>query len=202
MLTKIMGIVAIGLFLFPVGNATNMHDAHDGEAEENLCTNKRMDLTREVDLWDRVKKGNATASGTIPTEYACSTCPAFNHLPENFPIIPLTKKIALRLKEQSEVNFTFEPEGKKTVDNPFGGIVVFEVPRPSGGRYRVSLNSRLWVDVIAAGGIIPSVDYAGQHQCATIVKSVEFQLDPGRYGLQISSATTSDIELMITKVRE
>ena len=254
MLTKIMGIVAMGLLLIPVGKAAsleknegsegyscdisnnfNLDDpeaycflkrlreaveikqlglptedgqvlslAHDTEGDKfDLCTNNSVNLARELSLWDQSDAITVAPSSIIPTVYGHSGHPYFNHLPANFPIIPLAKRVALNLNEQSQVDFILEPTKNLNMPQgmrPFGGIAIFEVPEERGGIYRFSFDSPYWIDVVMAeGGILPRSNAVSQHNCPTIMESVEFQMSPGKYALQISSALIPIIELMVTK---
>lgn len=177
----------------------NMHHGHDpsvatADATDN-CTNPKIDLSRELALWD-------SSTGTLVPSGQNITF---------IPVIALEQRSSVPLHEEAAVSFLVEPE--RRVKHPegstlLGGLLAFYIPLGEGGRYRVSLNTRAWIDIIEGTHIdnqkiIPSVDYAMQHKCKTIVKSVEFELEEEKgYFLQLSSSIVSPVEAMISPVVE
>lgn len=98
------------------------------------------------------------------------------------------------LLPQSGVRFAFQP--------PKGaghaGLFALEVERP--GRYQVVLGDRAWIEVIANGAPLPSVNHGHGLACSGIRKLVEFDLRPGRHLVQITGAATRDLTLLATPV--
>ena len=77
-----------------------------------------------------------------------------------------------------------------------GGAFLFEVP--ATGRYRVSISSRHWIDVVDDKTVIESVGHLGPG-CELVHKVVEFDLPAGRpLTLQLSGHDDAMIGLTIT----
>ncbi|QJU60584.1 homogentisate 1,2-dioxygenase [Sphingomonas sp. AP4-R1] len=79
-----------------------------------------------------------------------------------------------------------------------GGMFAFVVP--SAGRYRVALGSGAWIDVL--NGTAPAVSVAHGHgpDCTGIRKMVDFDLQPGRYLLQIAGNAGATLPLMVARL--
>ena len=77
-----------------------------------------------------------------------------------------------------------------------GGVFQFAVP--VAGRYRVSISSRHWIDVVDVSTVIDSVDHFGPG-CELVHKVVEFDLPTGRpLTLQLSGHDDAIVGLVIT----
>lgn len=103
------------------------------------------------------------------------------------------------LTGQKEVRFV-EPPGRAARDEaPRGGILRFRVER--AGRYRVSISSSHWLDVLEDSQVIKSHDFNGQPGCERPHKIVEFDLPASRdLWLQLSGVGQSPVLLAITFV--
>lgn len=81
------------------------------------------------------------------------------------------------LRPLGEVALAAEP-GKAMPAGAMAGLLVFQVP--ADGRYRVSLGTAHWVDVVDGGRVLASLDHEGQRGCPLLRKVVEFELPGGR----------------------
>jgi hypothetical protein len=105
-------------------------------------------------------------------------------------------KAVLALKPAAKVRF--EPAlARPPKSDAFGGVFPFDVT--SAGRYRVALSTDAWVDMVRRGERLKSVDHAHGPDCSGIAKIVAFDLQPGRYGLQLSEAKEATIGVMVSQ---
>lgn len=72
----------------------------------------------------------------------------------------------------------------------------FVVPR--AGRWRVSLDSGVWVDVVRDGRAVASAAHGHGAACGGVRKRVEFELGAGRYVLQLSGAAGVRVRAMVS----
>lgn len=104
------------------------------------------------------------------------------------------KAADLALLPTPDVKFAIRPE------HPGGsvsssGIAAIRIDR--AGIYRVAIDSAAWLDVVADGKSLPSVNHGRGPACTGIRKMVDFGLDPGRYLLQIAGNGTPKIRVLI-----
>ncbi len=114
------------------------------------------------------------------------------------PALTADQLYTLQLAAQTSVVFVQAPGEKKPVDGAFAALVSLQVER--SGRYRVSMDSAAWIDVVADGKLMPPADYQGQHSCDAPHKIVEFDLaGPKRYVVQISASARPALRLTVTQ---
>ncbi len=105
---------------------------------------------------------------------------------------------SLRLAPQSEVKFAMTPTRSARSASPRAGVFRFRIPET--GRYRVSLSTRHWIDVVAGSANIDSADHQGRSGCERVHKIVEFELTVGvEYTLQLSGQDDAVVDLTITR---
>jgi hypothetical protein len=99
----------------------------------------------------------------------------------------------------SEVSFPVTP-GRAPPSGSFAGLVALSVPAP--GKYRISVDVPLWIDVAGGALLAPVLDYEGQHECSAPRKVVVFDLQGGKeWTLELSAADRAVIRLAVTPVR-
>ena len=76
----------------------------------------------------------------------------------------------------------------------YGGLVPIEVKKP--GRLVVALDAGAWIDLVRDAKFVKSATHGHGPACSGIRKMVEFDVMPGRYVLQISSAPAASIRAM------
>lgn len=96
-----------------------------------------------------------------------------------------------------KVSYLLRPE-KPGGSVSSGGILSFDVGET--GRYRVALGSAAWVDVLKGTAAITSVEHGHGPDCSGIRKMVDFDLQPGRFTLQIAGNGGTTLPLMIARL--
>jgi len=111
--------------------------------------------------------------------------------------VELGRHYSVILRPQAEVRFALPPARAARDAAPRAGLLAFEVH--TAGRYRIVIDSRHWIDVIANGRTIDSSDHQGAGGCESIHKIVEFEL-PAKtpLTLQLSGREDDSIGLAIT----
>jgi hypothetical protein len=106
---------------------------------------------------------------------------------------------AVTLHPLSEVSFPATP-GRAPPSGSFAGIVALTVPAP--GKYRISVDVPLWIDVAGGAILAPVLDYEGLHDCSAPRKVVVFDLQGGTdWTLEVSAADRVAVRLAVTPVR-
>jgi len=115
---------------------------------------------------------------------------------DRHPSLDLDKHYAVNLLAQNQLRFAAKPGRATRAASPRGGAFQFEVPVT--GRYRISITSRHWIDVVDGQKIVESADHFGP-ACDVLHKVVEFDLSAGRkLTLQLSGQDDAIIGLAIT----
>ncbi len=115
------------------------------------------------------------------------------------PRIALETLYQVRLLPQAEVTLAARPGKPMLDDDARAGLLMFQVP--ADGRYRVSITTGHWIDVVDDGRIIASLDFQGRRGCALVHKIVEFQLPAGRdLVLQFAGGAAEASGVVITAV--
>lgn len=111
--------------------------------------------------------------------------------------LPLGVGITATLRPTPEITYAARPE-KPGASASSGGMFAFTVR--ISGRYRVALGAPAWIDVL--NGTSPVVSVAHDHgpDCTGIRKTVDFDLKPGRYLLQVTGNGSATLPLMIAHV--
>lgn len=109
------------------------------------------------------------------------------------PGVPVT---AL-LHPAEQLAFALAP-ARKPATGSQGGLFAVDVGQ--AGAWRVSINSRAWVDVVRDGKAVASAAHAHPEGCSFFSKQVEFTLQPGRTLIQISSNPEPTVAIMVEKL--
>ncbi len=141
--------------------------------------------------WDVGKERALFASPATPATAGKSGTAA--------PLAALDRLLHLQLFPTGQLAFPVTPGKSGSADGTYGGVLSVQVP--ASGKYRVSIDLPLWVDVAADGKLVPPADYAGQHGCTAPRKIVVFTLDAKqRLLLQLSDSPQPTVLLTITQV--
>lgn len=164
--------------LFTAGLALALPSAH----ADDPCTGFKWDASHEHALF----LGEATRA-TAGKDAASAPLLAVDHL------------YAIALAPQEEVRQIVPPSKKKLDDGASAGLVRFKVAQ--AGQYRVSLDIPFWIDLVADGKAIASVDFNGAHGCTTPRKIVVYDLAAGQeVTLQLGGSTESEVRVALTPV--
>ena len=99
----------------------------------------------------------------------------------------------LPLHKYESLRYGVAPERKPDV-HKFGGMIPVEVKKT--GRLIVALDAGAWIDLVRDGAVVESVAHGHGPACSGIRKMVEFDVEQGRYQLQIVNASTASIHAM------
>ena len=123
---------------------------------------------------------------------------AGGHTSAAAPTVKVDRLYELTLAKQSEISFVTKPGRAATGDGDYAALVHLTVP--AGGTWRISLDAKLWVDVLADGGAIASSDFQGRPGCSAPHKIVEFVLPAAKVlTVQISSGSTPTVKLSVSR---
>ena len=84
--------------------------------------------------------------------------------------------------------------GKEAATGLYAGVAWFDVVR--AGKARIALDQAAWIDLVRDGAIVPSTGHGHGPKCSGMRKIVDFDLTPGRYGIQIVNAPNDRIGVM------
>lgn len=119
--------------------------------------------------------------------------------PQAMTLVELDKLYELKLAPQSGVTFQAKPAKPALDDGSQAGLVRFKTTQ--AGRYRVSITSGHWIDVVDGAQPVKSRDFQGQRGCQRPHKIVEFDLAAAHdYTLQFSGSTVAQVLVAITLV--
>jgi hypothetical protein len=111
---------------------------------------------------------------------------------------PPEKAIALALQPASDVKFVVTPTSTPKPEDAksFGGVLSFE-RMPAAGQVQITISTHAWIDVVQNGATLEATGHTGSPDCDSIRKSVRFEVGPGPFSLQISSAPEDTIKIAI-----
>ncbi len=112
------------------------------------------------------------------------------------PVIRVDQAFDVTLVPGSLARFIVPP-GRKPETGGHAGLVELNVIQP--GLHQVALGSAAWVDIVQNGRTIASVDHGHGPECSGIRKIVTFNLQPGRYVIQLSGAADPALALMVRR---
>lgn len=84
--------------------------------------------------------------------------------------------------------------GKEAVTGMYVGVAWFNVE--TAGKVRIALDQGAWIDLVKDGAAVSSIGHGHGPKCSGIRKIVDFELTPGRYGIQIVNAPKDRIGVM------
>jgi hypothetical protein len=126
----------------------------------------------------------------LPSELSVWTAPAVS----TGTMLSPGRPARLGLSKRQTVAFVIAP-GKPPPRGSFGGVYSFEANR--GGKYRVVLSGKAWIDIVRDGVALTSAEHDHAPPCSGIAKMVTFTFKPGRYTLQLSGAVDHQIKIAL-----
>jgi hypothetical protein len=112
-------------------------------------------------------------------------------------VIIVGRKASVTLTPASAVKFRVNTPDADPPPNAHKGMLSLTVP--ADGIYWVAVNSGLWIDVVQNGKILESTDHGPGPRCASIAKSVQFQLKAGDAEIQLSDNRGAKLDLMVAR---
>jgi hypothetical protein len=110
-------------------------------------------------------------------------------------VAPVGRKIAVTLAPASAVHMAVETPDADPPQNAHKGMLALHVPAP--GNYWIALSQGLWIDVVAGGAIVQSIDHGPGPHCASVRKAVAFALNTGDAFIQLSDNNGPNVDLMV-----
>jgi hypothetical protein len=154
-----------------------------GAADVDGCTRFKWDVSRELAVMKQT-----------PQAITAATQPG-----EKLPQLNVGTLYSLKLTDQTQVTFAAGPAKVNGAPGAQAGLMRFRVTK--AGRYRISITSGHWVDVVDGVQLVPSVDFQAHVGCERPRKIVEFDL-PAEHPLtlQFSGSSDSEVVMAITAV--
>ncbi len=109
------------------------------------------------------------------------------------PGVAIGHAYAVQLSPVAAVQYPVAP--RKLKDGSFGGLFMLTVDK--AGTYTVAFDSAAWIDVVRDGSVVRSSSFGHGPDCSTIHKVVNFDLQPGHYTIEVSSAPKDAGVLMV-----
>lgn len=158
--------------------STVSHAAQDG------CTAFKWDVAAEVTLFR-----TAATVGAIAGQSAT-----------NAPTVEVGRLYAVTLVPEESVKFDAPASKRMLKDGASGGLL--RLRASVAGRYRISVDSGVWLDVARDGKALDSVDFNGRTECnGGPTKIVVYDLPAGTDLLiQIGAAESARTRLAVTRV--
>jgi hypothetical protein len=152
-------------------------------ADADPCARFTWDVSNELAVMKQVPKAISAASK--PGRDA--------------PQLQLDTLYEIKLIAQSGVTFLVTPGKPALPDNAHAGIAKFHTDK--AGRYRISITSGHWIDVVDGTDLVRSRDFQGARGCERPHKIVEYDLPAGRaLTLQLSGSPDAAVILSVTAV--
>jgi hypothetical protein len=112
------------------------------------------------------------------------------------PAIQIGRVYALRLKPQGSVKFARTPQKFSQQEGAVAGMA--RVAVTSSGKYRITADAPLWIDIIAPSGTLQANEFNGWHQCGLFRKSLVYSLSAGQpLVLQLSGGSAPVVKVAI-----
>ena len=110
------------------------------------------------------------------------------------PEVQIGQAYTLTLSPATDTAYSVAP--RMVTPGSFGGLLMLTVSK--SGVYNIAISDRIWVDVIRDGQALHPVAHQEGAPCSAIHKTVDFQLEPGQYTIQLSNApaATATVEIV------
>lgn len=167
-------LAALAVLATPLAAQAQMAPAAPAPA----CAAMDQDLPPELAAWTK-KAELAAATGVSGLDKAV--------------LVPGQAYVAT-LAATPDVTYVVQPEKPGgTVSK--GGIFAIDIP--TAGSYVIALGTGAWIDVLKGDGAQRSTGHGRGPACTTLRKMVTFDLQPGRYVVQISANAEPTLPIMI-----
>lgn len=133
----------------------------------------------------------------LPRPMTDASSPAVTASASSAATLPLGAAVKATLLPAAAVSLTV-PVAKPAAAGSNAGVFSFTVP--TAGRYRVSLGTGAWIDVIADGKAVASVAHGHGAPCSGVRKMVDFDLTPGSYRLQLVGSAAPTVDVLVARL--
>lgn len=174
---KGLTLAAISLFAVASPSAAQMHE----HAQPAACPATPATLPAELSAWTSPRQ---TAAGTDGASAAAVG-------------LVIGQALDLALASTPDIAYPVRPE-RPGGSVSHGGIASFRVE--TAGVYRVAIDSAAWLDLVADGKHLDSVNHGHGPDCSGIRKMVDFRLEPGDYLLQLAGNGAPRLRVLVTRV--
>lgn len=139
--------------------------------------------------WDMREELNTFRGSSIAIEAGESTPSA--------PVIITGRLYRVTLGLQTNVQFERAPAKPPQGTQTHAGVLRLNVPRE--GVYRITVDSPIWIDLLAQSAPLQTTRFSGWHGCASFRKSLEYALKPGdAITLQLNHSAQGTVRVLIT----
>ena len=171
---RLPALAALLLLAAPVAAYAQMAPA----APASACAALDQDLPAELAAWP-AKKELVAARGVADLEKA---------------VLTPGQAYVTTLAPTPEVTYVVQPEKPGgTVSK--GGL--FAVDIPTAGSYVIALGTGAWIDLLKGDAAQRSVAHGRGPACSSVRKMVTFDLQPGRYVVQISANADAALPILV-----
>lgn len=129
-----------------------------------LLVSATLSSAQAVDTTDTCQATGWDMSRELATFHSAALNATAGSAIGNVPVLQLDHLYVLQLHPQSAVQFVRVPEKAARAPTPSAGLARFTATM--SGKYRVTVDAPLWIDVLTTTGIIPSTAFNGWHQCS------------------------------------
>ncbi len=146
------------------------------------CDSFTWDVSHELDVLGQPAKSlNASANGKKPAH------------------LDLDQHYAVKLVPQGMVKFAVKPGNPVHDAAAQAGVLAFHAPK--AGKYRISISTSHWIDLLDGPLVVISQDFQGQSGCAKARKIVQYELSGNKdFVLQLSGGSQPNVDVVITPV--
>jgi hypothetical protein len=109
--------------------------------------------------------------------------------------------LALSLEPAAAAKLATPPERAPKQPSTFAGYVRF-AGAPVAQTILVTLSAEAWIDLVQGGHYVKPTAFSGVHDCATMRKSIKFELAPGPFAVQLSGVAAETINMTVTPAGE
>jgi len=167
-------LAALAVLVTPLAAAAQMAPATPAPA----CAAMDKDLPAELATWT-AKKDLTAAKGVADLDTA---------------VLTPGQAFVAALAPTPEVTYIVQPEKPGgTVSK--GGLFAIDVP--AAATYVIALGTGAWIDVLKGDAAQRSTGHGRGPACTTLRKMVTFDLQPGRYVVQISANAEASLPIMV-----
>ena len=109
--------------------------------------------------------------------------------------------LMLNLAPSASAKMPMRPERAPKQPSAYAGYVRF-TGAPKSQTVLVTLSAEAWIDMVQNEHNVKSAAFSSLYECATMRKSVRFELAPGPFAVQLSGVAAETINMTVTPAGE